>query len=220
MGAQINGIGTHQLIIHGQNNLKPTKHTIEPDYIEAGTFAVASALTNSQIIIKPFPYESLKPVLVVFKKMGIGWNFDEKSQSFSIVKLTNMKATTIRTDPHPGFPSDLQSPFGVLATQAQGTTLLFETLYEGRLKYLDQLRNLGASIIIADTHRALITGPTPLFGGEIESFDIRAGATMILAGLIANGKTLIKNASQIDRGYENIDQKLIALGANIKRVKL
>lgn len=220
MGVQIKGINTHELIIQGSQKLKGISYHIGPDYLEAGTFAVAAALTKSDIIIKPFPYNDLKAVLVVFKKMGLSWEFDEKSKSFKLTNISTIKATVIRTDIHPGFPSDLQAPFGVLATQAQGTTLLFETLYEGRLKYLSELQKLGASIIIADAHRALITGPTPLIGGEIESFDIRAGATMILAALVARGKTLIKNASQIDRGYENFDKKLTNLGASIKRVIL
>ncbi len=218
MGAQISGIGSNELKIRGKTRLNNVKHKIRPDYLEAGTFAIASALTRSEIIIKPFPYDDLKAVLVVFKKMGIPWAFEPKTQEFMITNVSAIKATSIRTDIHPGFPSDLQSPFAVLATQAQGTSILFETLYENRLKYLGELQKFGANVIIADAHRALITGPTPFIGTEIESFDIRAGATMILAGLIAKGKTLIKNAQQIDRGYENFDGKLKALGAKIERI--
>lgn len=218
MGAKINGVNSHELIIQGSRNLKAVNHTIEPDYLEAGTFVVASALTKSDISIYPFPYDSLKPALVVLKKMGFSWNFNKSSLTFKLNKASSIYATEIKTSPHPGFPSDLQSSFGVLATQAQGTTLLFERLYEGRLRYLNELKKLGASIIIADTHRAFITGPTQLVGGEIESFDIRAGATMILAALVAKGRSLIRNASQIDRGYENFDKKLRLLGANIKRI--
>lgn len=218
MGATITMAGSNIVQIRGKSKLSPVNHSIRPDYLEAGTFAIASALTHSQITIKPFPYDDLRAVLVVFKKMGIPWRYNDNTQEFAISDISAIKPTTIKTGVHPAFPSDLQSPFGVLATQAQGTTLLFETLYEGRLKYLSELQKFGANIIIADTHRALITGPTPFLGAEIESLDIRAGATMILASLIAKGKTLIRNAGQIDRGYENFDGKLRALGVNIKRI--
>lgn len=119
--------------------------------------------------------------------------------------------------PHPGFTADLLQPFAVLMTQAEGTSLVHDWMYEGRLKYIDELVKMGANAVVCDPHRALITGPTPLYGTNISSFDLRTGATLIIAGLVAQGETVINNAYQVDRGYEKIEQRLQELGADIRR---
>jgi len=129
-----------------------------------------------------------------------------------------LRAAKIQTMPYPGLPTDLQAPFGVLATQANGTSLIFDTMYEGRLKYIDELKKMGADAAVLDPHRALIKGPSVLQGAEIDSLDLRAGATLIIAGLVASGKTILGNVEQIDRGYENFDERLRSLGADIKRL--
>ena len=121
--------------------------------------------------------------------------------------------------PYPGIPTDLQALFGLLSTQASGTTLIHDTMFEGRLKYIDELVKMGANATILDPHRALIVGPTPLYGSAISSFDLRGGMTMILAALIARGETVINGIEQVDRGYENIDKRLMTLGANIERLR-
>jgi UDP-N-acetylglucosamine 1-carboxyvinyltransferase len=124
----------------------------------------------------------------------------------------------IQSLPYPGIPSDLQSVFGVLATQSKGTTVIHDPLYEGRLKYLEELNKMGAKIFFADPHRATIQGPTPLFGTEVGPLDLRGGAALIIAGLIAKGETIINNIYQVDRGYEKIEERLKKIGADIKRI--
>ena len=121
--------------------------------------------------------------------------------------------------PYPGFPTDLQSPFGVLATQCQGASLIQDPLFEGRMNYVSELIKMGANAIVADPHRVIINGPTTLYGREIKSFDLRAGATLIIAGLIAEGETIINQAEIVDRGYEEIEKRLSYLGAKIKRIE-
>jgi UDP-N-acetylglucosamine enolpyruvyl transferase len=133
-------------------------------------------------------------------------------------KIKGLKAFKLQTMPYPGFPTDLQAPFGVLATQCTGSTLIQDPLFEGRMGYIQELVKMGANAIVADPHRVVITGPTPLYGREIRSFDLRAGATLIIAGLVAQGETTINEAEVVDRGYERIDEKLTALGASIKRI--
>ena len=132
-------------------------------------------------------------------------------------KLKSVKKIEVR--PHPGFPADLQAPFGVLATQAEGETLIFDTLYEGRLKYLYELDKMGATINILGPHRAIIKGPKRLVGKNVESIDLRAGVTLVIAALIAEGESVLHQVEQIDRGYEKIEERLTQLGADIKRIK-
>ena len=131
-----------------------------------------------------------------------------------------MKIDKIESLPYPGIPSDLQSAFGVISTQSPGSTLIHDPLYEGRLKYLEELNRMGAEIYFADPHRAIVNGPTQLYGRELESLDLRGGAALIIAGLIAKGETIINNIYQIDRGYEKIEERLQKIGADIKRVKI
>jgi UDP-N-acetylglucosamine 1-carboxyvinyltransferase len=130
-----------------------------------------------------------------------------------------LKMDKIQSLPYPGIHSDLQPELGVLSTQSKGPTLIHDPLYEGRLKYLEELNKMGADIIFCDPHRAIINGPTPLYGMEIPSLDLRAGAALIIAGLVAKGETIINNIYQIDRGYEKIEERLESLGADIKRIK-
>jgi len=140
-------------------------------------------------------------------------------ETIEILPNTHFKALKIRTGFYPNFPTDLQAPFGVLMTQAEGTSEIYETIFEGRLNYLNELNKMGADCIIKNAHEATVTGPTPLFGTTIESFDLRAGATLIIAAFIANGQSIIEKAEIIDRGYEDIDIRLSKLGAKIKRIE-
>jgi len=149
--------------------------------------------------------------------------FKKKSRSLCDVLILpsfNLKGINIQTQPYPGIPTDLQSPFGVLSTQTTGTSIIFDTMFEGRLKYIDMLVKMGANAIIADPHRALITGPTALYGQDINSLDIRSGISLLIAALLAKGTSTIRDAYQVDRGYESIDERLRQLGADIKRVQL
>jgi UDP-N-acetylglucosamine 1-carboxyvinyltransferase len=216
MGAKIKGIGTHTLIIDGVKKLKGVEHTIIPDQIETGTFLVTAAVTRSEIRIKNIIPEHLDIILLKLKQIGVKYSLGKNY--IDVFPSTNLKAFRLQTMPYPGFPTDLQAPFGVLATQCKGTSLIQDPLFEGRMSYVQELIKMGANAIIADPHRVIITGPTPLFGQEIKTPDLRAGATLIIAGLIAYGQTIIEQAEIIDRGYEKIEERLNLLGAKIKRV--
>lgn len=215
MGAKISGIGTHTLIVDGVKKVKGVEHTIIPDQIEVGTFAVAATVTRGEVKIKNIVPEHLEIILLKLKQMGV--KFEVGENYLQIYPSTNLRAFKLQTMPYPGFPTDLQAPFGVLATQCHGTSLIQDPLFEGRMAYVQELIKMGANAIIADPHRVVITGPTPLYGQEIKSFDLRAGATLIIAGLIAHGQTIINQAEVVDRGYERIEERLGKLGASIKR---
>lgn len=215
MGADIKEIGTHTLRIKGQKRLFGAKHRIIPDQIEAGTFAVVAAATHSEVEIKNIIPEHLDIVLLTLQKIGVKFELDKKS--LLVKPSSNLQAFKLQAMPYPGFPTDLQAPFGVLATQCRGTSLIHDPLYEGRLGYINELQKMGANAVICDPHRVLITGPTPLYGQEIKGLDLRAGATMVIAGLVAKGETILSGAEILDRGYESLDERLRGLGAAIER---
>ena len=217
MGAKIEGIGSHNLIITGVKELVPTDYSVIPDQIEAGTFAIAAAASRGNIRIKGFVEDHHEILLKKLDEANVNFSFVDKDV-LEVRLSTNIKPVNIRTDIYPGFPTDLQAPFGVLMTQAEGTSSIYETLFEGRLNYLDELNKMGADCIHQGAHEATIIGPTPLHGTTIESFDLRAGATLLIASFIAQGESIIEKAEIIDRGYEKIDERLNALGANIRRV--
>lgn len=215
MGAEIKGKGTHTLKIKGSNSLKGVEQRIIPDQIEIGTFAVAAALTKGEVEISPVVKEHLEIILLKLSQIGVP--FSLSSNRLYIKPAHQLNSFRLLTLPYPGFPTDLQALFGLLATQTQGTSLIHDPLFEGRMGYINELIKMGANAILADPHRAIISGPTPLYGGDVRSLDLRAGATLIIAGLIAQGRTTISQAEIIDRGYEGIEKKLQSLGANIKR---
>jgi len=216
MGAKISGAGTHTLKISGVEKLHGTRHTLIPDQIEIGTLAVAAAVSGGEVTIENIIPEHLEIILLKLKEAGV--NLEVGKDYLKIKPSKNLRAFRLQTLPYPGFPTDLQAPFGVLATQCQGTTLIADPLFEGRMGYIGELVKMGANAIVADPHRVIITGPTPMIGQEIKSFDLRAGATLIIAGLIASGQTIINEAEIVDRGYEKIEERLRELGANIKRI--
>jgi UDP-N-acetylglucosamine 1-carboxyvinyltransferase len=219
LGVGISGAGTNFLTIkkRGSSAAKKISHKIINDPIEAGTFAVLAAATKSDILIKGCDPEFLDAPIMKLKDFGV--SFDVGNDFIRVNgKASVLKAAKIQTLPYPGFPTDLQAPFGVLATQAKGSSLIFDIMYEGRLKYINELKKMGADAVILDPHRAIITGPTVLEGAEIESLDLRAGATLVIAALLAKGKSVIGNIEQIDRGYEKLDERLAKLGADIKRI--
>lgn len=217
MGAKIKGIGTHTLEIEGVEELKGTRYKIIPDPIEIGTFIVAALVTKGRVKIENVIPEHLEAVLLKLEEIGADFKVGENY--LEIFPSLKLKSFSLKTLPYPGFPTDLQAPFGLLGTQCEGTSLIYETMYDGRLNYINELVKMGASADILDPHRVLIKGPTPLYGKEIKSLDLRAGATLIIAGLIAKGETIINEAEIIDRGYERIDEKLKGLGAEIRRVE-
>lgn len=218
-GAKIKGIGTHDLEIIGVKSLKaPTRGwNVVPDMLEIGTFAVAGALTKGKVEMAPVVPEHLYATLNALTRAGIPFEVGDKS--LMVQGAGRMNAfSKLQANIYPGFPTDLQSIFGLIATQAHGTSLIQDPLFEGRMGYVNELIKMGANAVIADPHRVIISGPTPLRGTEIRSLDLRAGATMVLAGLIAEGETIIHDAEMVYRGYEALDERLRALGAEIQAV--
>ena len=216
-GAQIDGIGTHNLIIHAVDSLHGGEWRVPPDQLESGTMAIAAAASRGDLVVHDFMINEHDALLTIFDAIGVQYRLID-TQTIHILHGGTYRAVNVRTQPYPNFPSDLQTPLAVLLTQCEGTSEIFETLYEGRLQYLFELQRMGASIAIRDAHTGMITGPTPLVGTELVSYDIRAGATMLVAGMIARGTTTLDRIEHIDRGYEHIDTRLNAIGAKLQRV--
>jgi len=228
MGAQISGIGSNLLTIEGVDELGGTKHRILPDMIEIGSFIGLAAMTQSEITIKDCRVDQLGNTLSVFKKLGVKFKikgddiFIPKQKSYTIQSFIDGSIMTIYDAPWPGFTPDLISIILVMATQANGSVLIHQKMFESRLFFVDKLIDMGAQIILCDPHRATVIGlnrKSQLRGIEMTSPDIRAGVALLIAALSANGKSVIRNIHQIDRGYEDIDKRLNAIGAKIKRVK-
>lgn len=216
MGGNIKWQGTHTLIINGVENLNGVDYTIIPDALEVGTFLIIGALCGGEISVPDISGDYLDLFLEKLKEAGV--NFQRENGFIEVKKSDNIRPIKVQALPYPGFPTDLLPLIVPLLTQAKGKSLLHDPLYENRLSYIHQLRKMGADIEIVDPHRAFVFGPTELSGVSIESSDIRAGACLIVAGLLAKGETIISNVSQIDRGYEAIEERLAKLGAEIKRI--
>jgi UDP-N-acetylglucosamine 1-carboxyvinyltransferase len=214
-GAKIIGAGSPTIIIEGVKKLSAGTFKIVPDRIETGSFAIMAAATKSELTITNCEPNHVLSLLTIFKKIGI--NFEQGKDWIKIKATNKFKPYNIKTHEYPGFPTDLQSPYTVLMTQASGLSTIHETIYDRRLLYVDMLSQMGANIIMCDPHRAVVNGPTPLHGKKLISPDIRAGIALIIAALIAKGQTEIDNIYQIDRGYEKIDERLRNLGADIVR---
>lgn len=216
LGAKIIGVGTPTIEIEGVAKLSGGTFTAIPDRIETGTFAILGALTGGDLKISNCEPAHLETFWKILKKIGV--NFEIGPDFVKINPSANLKAHEIRTHEYPGFATDLQAPATILLTQAKGLSLVYETIYEGRLFYTDMLNKMGANIIMCDPHRIVVQGPTKLYSAKLESPDIRAGIALVIAALIADGKSEIDNIYQIDRGYEKIEERLKALGAKIKRI--
>lgn len=216
-GAKVEGIGTKKIKIRGSKNLKINRVKILSDRIEAATFVIALLATKSEGVVYPYPKENLVPFNELLRKTGANVSF--KGEKAYVGKFKPLKPFKITTAVHPGFPTDLQSPTSLLALIANGISEINETMYENRLIYLNLLEKMGMKVRLLDNHHATITGPGQLKATKITSLDLRSGITMIIAGLMAEGKTIVENGQIIDRGYEHIEQKLTKLGANIKRMR-
>lgn len=214
MGAKISGIGGHFLEIEGVNSLKGGNYKITGDYLEAGTLAIAGVVTKGELTINGIETSQLDSFWEKLSETGAKFELSENSVKILPTQHIN-SINMLRTAVYPSFPTDLQAPFAVLLTQADGESRIFETLFEGRLQYLFELEKMGAKVKILNPHVAKIYGPTKLKGIPISSLDIRAGAAMVLASLCAEGTTEISNINYIHRGYENFDGKLRSLGAQI-----
>jgi UDP-N-acetylglucosamine 1-carboxyvinyltransferase len=216
-GAKIAGAGTPTIIIEGVEKISAGNFAVMPDRIETGSFAILAAATRSEILIKKCVPEHIRVLLEIFRHR-LGIKFEEGEDWLKIKPTRKIKACGIKTHEYPGFPTDLQSPYTVLMTQAEGPSLIHETIYDRRLLYADLLSQMGADITLCDPHRILVNGPTKLHCRKLASPDLRAGIALIIAALVAEGRTEIDNIYQIERGYENIAERLNALGAKINKV--
>jgi UDP-N-acetylglucosamine 1-carboxyvinyltransferase len=226
MGAKITGIGSNRIEIEGVKSLKGCFHRILPDMIEIGSFIGLAAMTGSEITIKDVSYENLGVIPSVFKKLGIKLElrgddlFIPAQDSYEIETFIDGSILTISDAPWPGFTPDLLSIILVVATQAKGSVLIHQKMFESRLFFVDKLIDMGAQIILCDPHRATVIGlgnKHKLRGISMTSPDIRAGVSLLIAALSAEGKSTIHNIEQIDRGYQDIDIRLNNLGADIRR---
>jgi len=217
MGAQVAGAGSNVMCIRGSGELRGASEVVWPDHIEAGTFAALAAATGGSVTIKNVVPDHLDMVLLVLRRMAVDYRLTEGAME---IRPSDLQAVAkIQTGVWPGFPTDLASIFIVLATQATGMTLVHDWMYEGRMFFIDRLVQMGANVVLADPHRAVIAGPSTLRGREIVGPDIRAGIALVMAGLIAKGRSEIEHIELIDRGYERIDERLQALGAQIERIE-
>lgn len=216
MGAEVVGAGTHSVLIKGKRILSGTEHKVVPDHIEGGTFAIAAAVTAGNILIEDFIPDDYQMILYYLSNLGVKTKIGENTLEILPSKLIAFKRK-FQTRPWPGFPTDLMSPFIVLATQATGTILCHDWMYEWRIYFVDDLISMGANIFIADPHRVIVTGPTRLRGDKLYCKDIRAGMSIILAALSTKEESSINNIEVVERGYENLESRLRSLGAQIER---
>ncbi|MEJ2411707.1 MAG: UDP-N-acetylglucosamine 1-carboxyvinyltransferase [Anaerolineales bacterium] len=223
MGAKITQVGSNTLQIDGVSELAGTEYTVGPDYLEVISFVCAAVVTGGEITIRNAGVEYLSMIEQVFSRLGVTWEvqgedlFVPADQDQTIKPDFRGAIPEISVMPWPAFPSDLMSVAIVAATQSSGNVLFHDWMYEGRMYFTDKLTGMGAQIVLCDPHRCIVNGPSELFSGNVDSPDIRAGLALVLAALAAEGESVIRNVSQIDRGYEKIDEKLRSLGAKISR---
>lgn len=215
MGAKIDGIGTNTLNVHGTGVLNGTNHQIRPDHIEAGTFAILGAFAAKSLEIAPIVGEDLDMTLLTLKKFNVTYKIN--GSTLTVSKSDIVATEKVVTDIWPGFPTDLMAPLIVLATQAKGVTILHDWMYESRMFFVDKLLSMGAKAEIADPHRVFVSGPSKLHGQRLDTPDIRAGMALVIAAIIAEGKSTIDKAHLIERGYENLVFRLNSIGASVKR---
>lgn len=226
LGAEITGIGSNILHIRGVDGLTGGTYRIGPDHIEVASFAALAAVTGGSVTVEEVEPDDLISIVPSFRKLGIELEIGERSvrvpagQQLRVEDDLGGQIPKIESGIWPAFPADLTSIAVTAATQAHGTVLIFEKMFESRLFFVDKLVSMGARIILCDPHRAVVTGPSRLYGERLESPDIRAGMAMLIAALCAEGRSTIGNIGQIDRGYERIDERLRALGAFVDRVDL
>lgn len=238
MGSQVRWLEDHTIEIKGRKHLKGFSHFLTCDPLEAGSFLILAAATKGKLVIKNVPVNYLDLTLQKLKQIGVNFTFKRMKRNIKGRKgiagpIDREKIFDVKVDspkeflpikkiqvlPYPGFPTDLQCAFGVLSTQISGKTLIHDPMYEGRLNYLKELNRMGANVSLLDAHRAVVKGTANLRGTLIKNYDLRSGMALIIAGLLAEGKTTISNAYQVDRGYERIEERLQRIGADIERVQ-
>lgn len=214
MGANIKGVGTDVIRIEGVPSLNGCQHTIIPDRIEAGTYAIAAAAQGDEVLIDNVIPQHIESLLAKLREMGV--SVEEKDDQLLISPQKRLRSVDVKTLVYPGFPTDLQQPFTTLLTKAADTGVVSDTIYSARLKHIDELRRMNASIKV-EGGSAIVSGPVQLEGARVKASDLRAGAALLIAGLMADGVTEITGIEHIERGYEKITQKLNSLGANVWR---
>ncbi|MCL2688222.1 MAG: UDP-N-acetylglucosamine 1-carboxyvinyltransferase [Chitinispirillia bacterium] len=227
MGVEIEGVGSNLLKVHGRESFSAVTHEIGSDFIEAGSFIGLAAATGSDLLIDKIDPAAMRMICYQFERIGVVAKVNAEARTIHVAANQPMKIRKdlggaiprIEDSPWPGFPTDLMSIFLVCATQSEGTCLIHEKMFESRLFFVDKLIGMGASIILCDPHRAVIVGKSQLYGATFSSPDIRAGMALLIAALAAEGKSVINNIKQIDRGYQQIDTRLNALGAKIVRTE-
>jgi UDP-N-acetylglucosamine 1-carboxyvinyltransferase len=221
MGAQIQRTTDRRIEVQGVDRLRGTEHRVIGDRLEAETFAIAAAITRGDVTLNGINPAHIGAFLEVCDRMGLSYQADAADASLTIhgSAADELRAVDVRTDVYPGFATDFQAPLSVLLTQAAGASTIHETIFEDRMDHVRHLVKMGAEIELLDERRARITGPTPLHGAEVGIADLRAGATLILAALAADGTSVISGIEHVDRGYEQIEAKLVALGARINRIE-
>ena len=224
MGAKISGIGSNILHIEGVKKLHGCDFTVGPDFMEIGSYIGLAAVTKGSITIKGVREKELRPLKNSFNKLGIRWEVQDGTLTVSATQALKVNTDLggmipkIDDSPWPGFPTDLTSIMTVIATQVEGTVLIFEKMFESRMFFVDKLISMGARITLCDPHRAVVSGPSSLHGEHLVSPDVRAGMAMVIAALAAHGDSRISNVYQIERGYEHLVERLQSLGAHIEKV--
>ena len=214
MGADIMGAGTDVIKVKGVSKLHGTEYSVIPDQIEAGTFMVAAAATCGDITLKNVIPKHLEPITAKLRKIGVYVEVEDETDNVRVVGRPHYEGTDIKTSPHPGFPTDMQPQMTTLLAMANGTSMVTESIFDTRFKYVDELRRMGADITV-DSRVAVVRGVDHLTGAPVKASDLRAGAALIIAGLAAQGITEIEDIHHIECGYENMEIKLRELGADI-----
>ena len=217
MGANIQGAGTHRIVIQGVEKMHTADYRVIPDRIEASTYILAGAITRSSILVDAININHITPVLSKLKEIGIGYEM-ESPTTLRVVPTASFRGTDIETLPHPGFPTDVQSPFMSLLSVADGNSVITETLFENRMQHVAELNRMGADIKVKG-NIALIRGVSMLSGAPVVATDLRASAALVLAGLAAQGETIVSGLHHMDRGYDNLEAKMQGLGAQLVRVR-
>jgi UDP-N-acetylglucosamine 1-carboxyvinyltransferase len=216
MGAKIKGAGTDVITIEGVDSLRPCEVSVIPDRIEAGTFMIAAAITGGDVVLDGCDANHLDALIMKLKEAGV--DIDAIEGGLRVQGAPEIKSVDVKTLPYPGFPTDLQAQIMALLAIARGSSVITETIFENRFMHVAELRRLGANIAV-DGHNAIVKGVKRLKGAPVMATDLRASASLVVAGLVAEGKTTLSRVYHIDRGYQAIEKKLTALGANIRRVK-
>lgn len=217
MGARIKGAGMDVIRIEGVKKLHATVHDIIPDRIEAGSYLILGAMIGSEVVVENAMGEHLRALLASLEALGV--KVEESTTAIRVKRNGMLQPLNVVTQPYPGFPTDLQAPFTVLLTQADGVSTVRETIFDGRFKYVDELRRMGANIKV-ERDTAIISGPTHLTGAPVEATDLRGGMALVIAALAAEGHSEVTGLEHVDRGYEHLVEKLQALGAEVKRVQV